>query len=132
MPGTTLNRRVIHETFTIAAGVTAAAPFTLNVDLAASVIEEVFLVVPPGPSGFMGVSMRFSGGTLLPFGGSSDFLIFDNVQRTFPLDDFEVSTPVQLVGYNTDVYDHSTEWHFTVRDISRAAVIGTRALVLNG
>ncbi len=98
--------RVLPFTVTIPAGTLPAAPYTQDLDLANWVIEQIVLEVPPGPAGLMGFQVYNNGVAWLPYGGDQ-WLVWDDVQQSWPLTDQPNASGWAIVGYNAGFYDHS-------------------------
>lgn len=116
MPQRTVSTRVVPVVFTVPAGTTAAAPLTQTLDLGMAILDSLRVRIPPGPSGLTGFAMTLAGTRIVPWGGAADWFIGDDETEVFPVD-IEVGNGLQLVGFNTDVFDHAFYLLATVTDL---------------
>lgn len=112
---------------TIPAGTPLAAPTTVNTTFAEGVVEQVDLMVPPGSSGLMGFQLWVLGGQVVPtnLGG---YFIWDGRTQSLVLSDLPDSGAWQVVGYNTDIYDHTVYVDYQVTPSGLLASIASAQL----
>ena len=108
-------------TVTIPAGTPATALYVAKLPMTLWTLEGVDLEVPPGPAGLMGFYLALSGEQWIPR-GAGQFLIWDDVQASWRLDDQPTSYGWELHGYNLDAYDHSVVVRFHVSSPSSPLV----------
>jgi len=97
--------RVFQFTVTIPAGTLQTAPQTADLNLDGWDLETLDLEVPPGPAGLMGFYVANNGVQWVPQ-GDGEWLIWDDVQHSWPITDQPNASGWQIVGYNTGDYDH--------------------------
>lgn len=96
----------VHQfTATIPAGTLDTAPFVCDVVLDNRVVVQIDLEVPSGTAGLMGFYLAHSGTQLIP-AEPGEWIVWDDVEREWALDDYPDSNGWQVVGYNTGDYDH--------------------------
>lgn len=91
---------------TIVANTAIAAPMAFTLSMLPGVTRRLGFIVPPGPSGLMGFRIVHSGQTVIPASGST-WIVTDDEKAEWPLDGFPTGDKWSLVGYNTDVNDHT-------------------------
>ena len=104
-------------TATIPANTPMTALVTIPISLDYVDIESIDLEVPPGPSGLMGFYIARSGQQWIPF-ESGEFLVWDDRFDSWYLSEQPTGSGWQIVGYNTDVYDHSVVVRFHTNPIA--------------
>lgn len=118
MPQTrTLQVRYVRRDQTVNAGVAKASPVTASWDLGTVVLDSVNVRVPPGPSGLAGLAILYSGVNVVPSEQPGVFLVGDDEAWEFDIG-VEVSGPLTLQLYNTDIYPHTFYLRAKVRDIA--------------
>ena len=76
-------------------------------------IESIDVEVPPGPAGLMGFYLAISGQQWIPW-EMGEFLIWDDREKSWPLNDQPTSEGWEVHGYNLDAYDHEVVVRFHV------------------
>lgn len=111
--------RLYTTQFTIPAGTLINAPFSQPQLLDDAMLDEIDITIPPGHAGLTGFRILWSTGQIVPY-----------VQGTWVTGDDEnihiaygaeiTQSGLVLVGYNTDVFNHSflLRWH--VSDLNPA------------
>jgi len=118
----------VHQyTATIPANTPKAALYTSQIALQGYEIESVDIEVPPGPSGMMGFYLARSGQQWLPF-EAGEFLTWDDRYDSWYLSDQPSGVGWEVVGYNTDRYDHSVTVRFHVNSPGSNAAPAPSAL----
>jgi len=105
--------RVLQFAATIPAGTPKSAPVTVALALDNWELEQLDLEVPPGPGGLMGFYVANNGVQWIPV-GAGQFLVWDDVQQSWPFTDQPDASGWEIVGYNTGVYDHAVTVRFHV------------------
>lgn len=109
---------IIHQLqATIPAGTLKSALVTVSLQLPPEVIQQVDIDVPPGPAGLMGFYLACSGQQVIPF-ETGQFLIWDDREKDWPLENFPTNAKWSIVGYNLGAFDHTV----VVRFHSQSAV----------
>lgn len=104
---------IIHQfTATIPHNTQKASLATVKLALPSEVVVLVDLEVPHGPRGLMGFYLALSGQQIVPF-EVGQFIVWDNVVRSWQLSDFPTTGAWSVVGYNLDlVNDHAVTVRF--------------------
>ena len=97
--------RVFQFAVTIPAGTPKASPVTVALPIDNWEMESLDLEVPAGPSGVMGFYIANNGAQWIPASPGS-WLIWDDVQQSWPFSDQPNASGWQVVGYNTGTYPH--------------------------
>lgn len=96
----------VHQyTLTVPASTSINSPVTVTFGIANRVIESVDIEVPPGPAGLMGFYLTFNGQRIIPQ-ESGEYLVWDDIQKSWTLDELPTTGKWALVGYNNDVNAH--------------------------
>lgn len=106
-------------TRSIPANTAQATPVTLGISFPVEQVLSVDLEVPPGPAGLMGFYLAVSGQQLIPF-ETGEWLVWDDVRASWPLNDYPVTGAWSLVGYNTDIYPHQVVVRFHDQPVAAA------------
>ena len=85
-------------------------------------IESIDLEVPPGPSGLMGFYLALSGQQWIPW-ESGEFLVWDDREKSWPLNNQPTSYGWEVHGYNLDTYDHDVIVRFHVNIVTASPAI---------
>lgn len=115
MPDYTPDQRVIPVVFTVVAGTARATPSSQSVDLTATRLDRVEVLIPSGHSGLTGVQLQYDGVTVLPWGVPDTWLIGDGETIDFA-SGLSMGHAATLRGFNADVYDHSWYVRLVVTD----------------
>lgn len=109
------------ETFvvTVPAGTAIAAPQTTSLTFDRGVVENMEILVPPGPSGLVGFRILHSGDAVIPH-DRSKWIIADNEVIKWPLEGYPTGRAWAITAYNTDVYDHSLYLRILVNETQRS------------
>lgn len=98
---------------TITAHTPIAAPLTLKMTMPSRIVRSLNILVPPGPQGFMGFRISYSGQQIIPF-NTGQWLTTDHESFDWPLEGFPDTGAWTLDGYNTGNYDHTVYCRFLV------------------
>lgn len=98
---------------TIPAGTLPSAPAVTQMRFPVRVVDEVEVLVPPGPRGEVGFRIGSSGTQLIPF-QPGNWLVTDNETLHIPLEDQHDSGSWEFTGYNTGLFAHTIEVRFLV------------------
>jgi hypothetical protein len=99
---------------TVAAGVQIAAPATTPMRFPPRVVEEVEVLVPPGPRGEVGWRIGSAGTQLLPLDLGS-WIVTDNEVLHIPTEGFHDSGSWEFTAYNTGQFPHVITVRFLLR-----------------
>jgi hypothetical protein len=107
-------------TVTIPAATAVAAGFTASLAFPARVVTEIHVRVPPGPRGEVGFAIGTGGVPVVPY-GAGNWIVTDNEDLIYPLDDAITSGAWQLLAYNTGSFPHTLRIYFYCALLSAAA-----------
>lgn len=106
-------------TVTIPAGTAVSAGFTAPLLMPARVVTEIHIRVPPGPRGEVGFALGSGGLPIVPY-GAGNWIVTDNEDLIYPLDDTITSGAWQLLGYNTGSFPHTLRIYFYCQLVTAA------------
>ena len=106
-------REVQRFSVTIPAGTLKTAPVQINLAMPARIVEEVEIVVPPGPRGEVGFQLGTSGSQIIPI-TPGQFVVTDNEVIHWPLEGQIDSGAWQMIAYNTGAFNHTLAVRFLV------------------
>lgn len=118
-------------TVTIPAGTAISAGFTSALSFPARVVTEIRVRVPPGPRGEVGFALGSGGIPIVPF-GAGNWVVTDNEDLIYPLDDTITSGAWQLLGYNTGSFDHTLRIYFLCQLVTASSAGATTTLLPPG
>lgn len=101
MPG-----RVYEGALTVPAGTPQSAPATFVIPMPNGHIADVNLVVPNGHNGLTGFQLILSGTPIIPYGGAS-FLVANDYDKSWDIDQDFNEGQVVMAGFNTDIFAHT-------------------------
>lgn len=105
---------------TIPANTPKSANFTADMSFPARVVREIDIRVPPGPGGEVGFAIGSSGVPILPYQAGA-FIVTDNEDINWPLEDQIDSGSWTLFGYNTGQFPHTLYVRFRLDQVRRGA-----------
>jgi hypothetical protein len=105
---------------TIPAGTAQNAGFRQAISMPTRIVEQIDIVVPPGPRGEVGFTIGSSGVQIIP-AQYGTYIVTDNEVIHFPLTDQIDSGGWEFFGYNTGIYDHTIYIRFLVTPTTRTA-----------
>lgn len=91
---------------TIPAGTLIDAPASIPLDIDNWELESIDLEVPAGPAGLMGFYIANNGVQWIPFLAGT-WLVWDDVQASWTLENQPNASGWAVVGYNTGTFDHA-------------------------
>lgn len=115
-----MSNYVLSFSVTIPAGTPIATPYIQALPMDSWEVESVDLMVPPGPWGNMGFALYRSGTQAIPWNGTT-WIVWDDREENWVLDDLPTSQGWQVVGYNLGVYPHAVTIRFHVNVIPSAS-----------
>lgn len=102
------------NTVTVPAGTTAAAPLTVPMNMPPRRVEALQVVVPPGPSGFVGWAVLVGGVRVIPY--LSDLWVITSGENiTWPLENYPEAGSWSVQAYNTGAQDHALYFRWLVK-----------------
>lgn len=93
-------------------------------------VSSVRFRIPPGPRGNLGFMLTSGSLPVFPSGGG--WIITDNDEILWPLDDTLTSGAWELASYNTDQYDHTVYLTFLLDDLAPVATVPAPIVSLVG
>lgn len=110
-------QRIIPFTVSTGAGITRDNPQITNLQFTSADVTQIDIMVPPGPSGFLGFHVDNGGGQYIPE-GSNIWITPDDVYLSFPVESAPNNGNWQLVTYNNGNYSHTLYLFFHVNNLS--------------
>lgn len=98
---------------TIPANTPVAAPVTVNTSFQQGEVTRIQLVVPPGPAGTVGIQIWSGGGQFWP-NTAGNFMVLDNTEPYWDVENAPNNGNWAIHGYNTDIYPHLIQVGFSV------------------
>lgn len=105
---------------TVLTGTGKAAPATFPLQMPDRAIDEIEIVVPPGPRGEVGFQLASGGIQIIPVTAGA-FEVTDDEVIHWPLEDQITTGAWQMIAYNTGVFPHTLGVRFLVRLVAAAA-----------
>jgi hypothetical protein len=105
----------------IPASTLKTAPIQVNLAMAARIVREVEIIVPPGPRGEVGFQLGSGGSQIIPF-TPGQYIVTDDEIIHWPLEGQIDSGAWQLIAYNTGAFNHTLEIRFLCDPVQSAAV----------
>jgi hypothetical protein len=106
--GVIANDEIYAFSVTIPAGTLQAAPVIISIGIPPRIVNQIDVVVPPGPSGLMGFQIGMVGQQIIPRNCNA-WIITDGEKISWPVQNQNDSGAWQVIGYNTDIYDHTIQ-----------------------
>jgi len=106
-------REVRKFSVTIPPGTAIAAPQVTALVFPPRVIQELQILIPPGPRGNVGFQIAQAGGQVFPTEPGA-FFVSDNERITWPVEEANTSGAWQLIAYNLGTFAHTLEVRFLV------------------
>ena len=101
-----MNGRVYEGVLTVPAGTPVSAPATFVIPMPSGHIDDVNLVVPAGHNGLTGFQLVLAGTPIIPYGGAT-FLVANDYDKSWPIDQDFNEGQVVMTGFNTDIFAHT-------------------------
>lgn len=108
-------------TVTVPAQTPISAAWTQTLSFPARTVDQVNVRVPPGPRGALGFAIGTSGMPLFP-AGPGVYMVADNQEIDWPLDNVPNSGSWQVFAYNNGNYAHTLYVTFLLDLVTAAAV----------
>lgn len=109
---------------TIPAATARASPLVTSVGIPPRDVNQINITVPPGPSGLVGFQIGMVGVPVIPR-NAGGFIVADGRIIEWPVKELADSGAWQVIGYNTDIYDHTIYVEFLVNLIVVSNINGT-------
>lgn len=110
------------EVFDIAipAGTLITSPQSTEMSFQDGRIDRLEIRVPPGPSGLVGFRIAHSGQAIIPRSGTT-WIVTDNVELDWDLDNYPTGGSWAFVAYNRDVYEHTIQVRMHITELGQPA-----------
>lgn len=108
------------------AGTLLATPQKTELAIPPRIVDEVEIVVPPGPRGELGFALAMAGNPIIPANPGA-WIVSDDETIHWPLEDFPTSGAWQLLSYNTGAFAHTIEIRFLTRIPGESVDAGSTA-----
>lgn len=115
---------------TVPAGTLKSAALAFNLAMPPRIVDEIEVVVPPGPRGEVGFQLASGGVQIVP-ATAGQFFVTDSEVIHWPLEAQIDSGAWQLIAYNTGQFNHTLEVRFLVRPTGTAVNLATLVPIPN-
>lgn len=102
---------------TVPTGTTVAAPQTTALEFADGIVTDIEILIPPGPSGFVGFRFAYGGQPIIPH-TVNEFIIASGEVIKWPIRNFPTGRKWQLQAHNTDIFNHTIHLRFLITELS--------------
>lgn len=119
-------QRVIPFTVITSTGITPSNPQTTNLTFDPADVVQIDIMVPPGPSGFLGFYIGNGGGQFIPE-GIGEWITPNDVYLTFPVEGGPNNGNWDLVSYNQGNFAHTVYLFFHVNNLAANVSVGVSA-----
>jgi len=116
-------REIWSFTLTIPPTTPSTNPVVLPTKLPQRRVDELQIIVPPGPSGLVGFAVLVGGVRVIPY-LSDLWIITAGESINWPLEDQPTSGDWSVAGYNTGTVAHSIYFRFLVSLVTDPAATG--------
>lgn len=99
----------------VPAGTAIGAPVTVATPFPDGVVTAIQVRIPNGPLGTMGFVIAYAGQTIVP-DNSGTWLVMNDEQWEWPLDNNPTGGQWSIIGYNTDIFDHTVYIRYLVNE----------------
>lgn len=114
--------RIEAFTVTIPKNTVKASPVTVDTTFNYGTVDEIEIDVPPGPSGLMGFQIAYGQQVIIPY-SDSEYIVADNNRIRWPLTNFPDGQFWAVIGYNTDIYDHTIYVRYLIDDTATGNLV---------
>jgi hypothetical protein len=116
--------RVYWYTNVIPALTHIATPITFPMAFNAANVEQIDIIVPPGPAGSVGFQIVYGGGSFLPQ-SPGQYIVADNYVFTFSQSKAPDGGNYAFKAYNEDIIPHTIQVAFQVNDFTQSTIPST-------
>jgi hypothetical protein len=106
---------------TIPAGTAKASPATTALSMLEGRVVRMALTFPDGCVGLVGIGVHYAHTQVIPFDVNT-WLLANGVRLQFDLHNYPTGNQWALIGYNTDVYDHTIYVEFEVNEFGTGEI----------
>jgi hypothetical protein len=115
-------REIQRFSVTVPASTAKAAALAFTLAMPPRIVDEIEILVPPGPRGEVGFQLSSGGVQIIPATAGA-FEVTDNEVIHWPLEGQIDSGAWQLIAYNTGAFNHLIQVRFLVRLVPVAATL---------
>lgn len=108
---------------TVPAGTARAAAIVFSCAIPPRVVDEIEILIPPGPRGEVGFQIAMSGRQVFPTESGAFFVTDDEIIR-WPIEDANTGGDWQIIAYNTGAFNHTLELRLLARLTTTAETPG--------
>jgi hypothetical protein len=112
--------RIEAPTVTVPAGTPISAPQTTNLSWLDGRLVRVEIVIPPGPSGFVGFQIGHSNQVIIPR-NTSQFIVDDGKTLDWEIDNYPTGAKWFVRVYNTGLYVHTLYFRMHINELTPIA-----------
>lgn len=103
----------------VPAGQTIAVPQNTALAMDDGVTRRIEIIVPPGPSGLVGIRILHSGTIVIPYSGNT-WLVTDDEKVGWDFDGLPTNSKWTVRMYNLDIYAHTIYFRWLLDEIPSA------------
>lgn len=119
-------QRILPFTVTTGTQYTPDSPLHTPLTFESADVVQIDIMVPPGPSGFLGFYVGNGGGQVIPE-GENIWITPDDVYLNFIVEGMPNNGNWELVSYNQGNFSHTLYLYFHVNNLQVSAGIGLSA-----
>lgn len=108
--------RIYYEVVTVPAGTLITAPFSAVIPLEDNQLLSVTVVVPDGHCGLTGIRLLQSQQQVFPWANNS-YIVANDERIVYDYKDEIQASGMVAEGFNTDIFDHSFYFRFTITNL---------------
>jgi len=108
--------RIYYLVITVPAGTQQSAPYQESIALEDNQLSNIACIVPDGHCGLTGIRLLQSQQQVWPWGNNS-YIVANGEKIEIPYEDEITSSGMVAEGYNTDIFDHSFYFRFTITNL---------------
>lgn len=115
-----MSNRIEAFAVTIPKATAKASPLTVATVFPDGVVTAIEIDIPPGPSGLLGFVVAHSQQPIIPRTANT-WITLDDAHLSWTLADYPTGGSWAVVGYNTDVYNHTIQVRYFINELSEPA-----------
>lgn len=108
--------RIYYEVVTVPAGTLQASPFSAVIPLEDNQLVSITVVVPDGHCGLTGIRLLQSQQQVFPWANNS-YIVANDERIIYDYKDEIQASGMTAEGFNTDIFDHSFYFRFTITNL---------------
>lgn len=115
-----MSNRIEAFAVTIPKATAKASPLTVPTTFPEGVVTAIEIDIPPGPSGLLGFMIAHSSQQIIPRTANS-WITLDDRNLSWTLSDYPTGGAWAVIGYNTDIYNHTIQVRYLINELSEPA-----------